>query len=479
MKKNLVWFRNDLRVYDNTALYQSCKFYEDKVIALFIDTPEQWKNHFISQKKISFMHHNLISLEEKLSEINITLYYYQSTTFLQSIKYLIHFCHQKKINNLFYNYQYEINERNRDYIVKKKLSEQGILVKGFHDSILVPINDIKNKKKNSYKKFSIFNEKIKKYLKKNIIRCLPIPIKRKDKDNDATSFFKFKKSIIKFNKKIFPIGEQAAVERLKNFFKYKINDYSFNRNIPSLDGTSMLSPYLSIGIISSRRCFFMFLKNKNSNPPDTIYNSSWFNEIIWREFYYHLLVSHPNLSKSKSMSEWENFMNWENNSNYFDAWKNGCTGFPIVDAGMRQLKEIGWMHPRLRMITSSFLVKNLLIDWRKGEKYFMSQLIDGDFAINNGGWQWCSSFGTDYVPYIRFFNPFLQSKKIDKSGNFIKNFIPELNNVPNNFIHNPHEWSNKKKCFVNYPDPIVDYNDTKKKFMLIFNKAQLEFKKQV
>jgi len=477
MQKNLMWFRNDLRLYDNTALYQACKFNEDKVLALFIATPKQWHEHFMSKKKISFIYYHLLSLQKELSKLNIILYYYESTDFLNSIEYLISFCQKHRIKNIFYNYQYEINERYRDYLVKKKLSQKGFFVRGFHDHILLSNDKIKNKNNEPYKVFSFFKKKIIQNLYNHIPECFPIPSKRK---LDQDIFFhpiSCENLNLNFDKNIFPIGEKQAIDRLSNFCVYKNNDYSFKRNFPFLDSTSMLSPYLSIGVISSRHCLMMLLKKNKNIPIYTVLTSSWFNQILWREFYYHLLIGFPKVSKSESLVEWEKKINWVNNTNYFNAWKTGSTGFPIIDAGMRQLNKLGWMHNRLRMITSSFLVKNLLIDWRKGEKYFISNLIDGDLALNNGGWQWSASIGCDPVPYIRMFNPLRQSKFFDKSGFFIKKFIPELKNVPDNYIHEPHKWSKKHNCKIDYPSPIVDYMESRKKSLFIFNKVRLNFKK--
>ncbi|AHG60083.1 deoxyribodipyrimidine photo-lyase [Buchnera aphidicola] len=479
MKKNLIWFRNDLRLYDHTALHEACKSDTDKVIALFIATPEEWKKHYISEKKISFMYYNLISLEKDLLKLNIILHYHESTNFLKSIQYLMYFCFKHKINNLFYHYQYEFDERNRDFLVKKKLSQQGVFVQGFHDNLLVSHELIKNKNNKAYKVFSFFKKKITQYLYKNKIpECFSIPLKRKPDENYC--FFNSvssEKLDFKFDKKIFPVGEIEAFNRLKNFCIYKVNDYSLERNFPFLNSTSMLSPYLSIGIISSRHCLSMFLKTKINISLNNFFNSSWINQILWREFYYHLLISFPKLSKNQALVEWENRIDWNNNIKHFNAWKEGNTGFPIVDAGMRQLNELGWMHNRVRMITSNFLVKNLFIDWRMGEKYFMSHLIDGDLALNNGGWQWSASIGTDSVPYIRILNPLNQSKKFDISGVFIKKFIPELRNVPNEYIHQPHEWSKKMKCKIDYPDPIINYDDSRKRTLLIFKRVRSYFKK--
>lgn len=281
---------------------------------------------------------------------------------------------------------------------------------------------------------------------------------------------------INFNNKTFPIGEKKAINCLKYFCENKIHDYTSKRNFPYLNNTSMLSPYLSAGIISSRQCLQMILKAENNITSKFLFNSVWFNQILWREFYYHLLIGFPQISYSQSLSEWEKDINWSEDYHYFDSWKKGKTGFPIIDAGMRQLKKIGWMHNRLRMITSSFLVKNLFINWRHGEKYFMLNLIDGDFALNNGGWQWSASIGTDSVPYTRFFNPLSQSKFFDSEGAFIKKFVPELKDVPNNYIHAPHEWFKKQNYKTNYPDPIINYAESKKKNLLVFNKARLTYK---
>lgn len=477
MQKNLIWFRNDFRLYDNIALYEACKSDADKVMALFISTPKQWYDYSISDKKISFIYHHVLSLRQELSKLNIILHYHESTDFLNSIKYLIYFCHKHKINNLFYNYQYEIDERNRDNLAKKKLSQKNIIVNGFHSNILVSDKYIKNQKNETYKIYSCFKKKIVQNLYGNIPKCVPIPLKRKPDKDCFSNFFSFKNLICNFNKHIFPIGEKAAIFRLKKFLSNKLNDYSLKRNFPFLASTSMLSPYLSSGIISSRHCLMMLLKTKKNLPLDTVLNCPWFNQLLWREFYYHLLIGFPILSKCKSLVEWEKNINWSNNIKHFQAWKQGNTGYPIVDAGMRQLNELGWMHNRLRMITSSFLVKNLLINWREGEKYFISHLIDGDLALNNGGWQWSASIGCDSVPYIRTFNPYSQSKNFDISGDFIKRFIPELKMVPNDYIHQPHEWSKQKNYKLDYPNPIINYIDSRKKSLLIFNQARFFFKK--
>ncbi|QCI18841.1 deoxyribodipyrimidine photo-lyase [Buchnera aphidicola] len=472
MNKNLIWFRNDLRIYDNTALYNACLSDIDEVIGLFIFTPKQWQKHFVSIKKISFIYQNVMLLKKELLKLNIFLHHYECNDFSSSAEYLLYFCQKNKINNLFYNYQYEINEKNRDNLIIQKLSIHGISTKGFHDNVLIEPNKIKNKSDKSYKKFYFFKKKIIDHLLKKIPICFPIPKKRIFQKYNIFPIYHIQNYNINFNKNLFPIGEKQAINKLKYFCSYKIEDYFLKRNFPYLNNTSMLSPYLSLGIISARTCLKIILKKYKTKDLFVILNSAWINEIIWREFYYHLLINFPLLGKSQSLYTWEKKINWENNINYFNAWKTGTTGFPIIDAAMRQLNKIGWMHNRLRMITSSFLVKNLLIDWRQGEKYFMHNLIDGDYALNNGGWQWSASIGTDSSPYFRIFNPLRQSKIFDKLGCFIKKYLPELKLIPNNYIHNPYEWITKNNYTIDYPKPIINYKNSKEKCLLVYQLAQ-------
>lgn len=473
MNKNLIWFRNDLRIYDNTALYKACLSDTDQVIGLFIFTPKQWDKHYVSIKKISFLYQNLIFLQKELLKLNIILHHHECTDFLNSAEYLFYFCHKNKINRLFYNYQYEINEKHRDHLITQKLSEQGVSVEGFHDNILIEPIKIRSKNNESYKKFYFFKKKIIDSLSKKIPICFPIPKKRNFNNYNIYPVHFIKNVNINFNENLFPIGEKAAINKLKYFCSNKIEDYLLKRNFPYLNNTSMLSPYLSLGVISVRHCLQIFLKKYKKKSLTIALNSSWINEIIWREFYYHLLINFPILGKSESLLQWEKKISWENNVNYFNAWKNGQTGFPIIDAAMKQLNKIGWMHNRLRMITSSFLVKNLLIDWREGEKYFMYNLIDGDYALNNGGWQWSASIGSDSAPYIRIFNPLRQSKIFDKSGIFIKKYLPELKIIPDNHIHSPHKWIINNGCKIDYPKPIINYKNSKEKFLSTYQLAQL------
>ena len=229
-------------------------------------------------------------------------------------------------------------------------------------------------------------------------------------------------------------GFQVALTQLKSFTDH-LTDYQQNRDFPDLPGTSRLSMFLKNGSLTSAQ-IIQALRLQGLIWTQKTGKVQFLKEIVWREFYYHILYHRPDVEKNAFNLNYQNIQ-WENNNGLFLRWKEGTTGFPIVDAGMRELRETGWMHNRVRMIVASFLVKDLLIDWRWGENYFMKELLDGDLAPNNGGWQWAASTGCDPQPYFRIFNPWLQSEKFDPNANYIRKFVPELRKIPTKAIHRP------------------------------------------
>jgi deoxyribodipyrimidine photo-lyase len=221
------------------------------------------------------------------------------------------------------------------------------------------------------------------------------------------------------------------------------------------NGTSTLSPYLASGIVSARQCFH-YAMIKRHHAASSVGFDTWISELCWRDFYKHILVAFPKVCRNQPFKDETKALKWQQDEVLFTAWCNGKTGYPIIDAAMRQLKKTGWMHNRLRMITAMFLTKDLFIDWRLGERFFMQHLVDGDFSANNGGWQWSASTGNDAVPYFRIFNPVLQSKKFDPDGRFIRQFIPEISHLSDQQIHLPHAKGQVSQ--LNYPLPIVDHS---------------------
>lgn len=263
---------------------------------------------------------------------------------------------------------------------------------------------------------------------------------------------------------LFQPGEREAQRRLAVFLSGAIYEYQDARNRPDLDGTSTLSPYFRFGMLSARQAV-LAARQAAENAPDTQARSScetWINEIIWREFYQSILYHFPFVLQTAFKPSLRS-ISWQNKPQDLRAWQMGLTGYPIVDAGMRQLAATGWMHNRVRMITASFLVKHLLVDWREGERWFMRSLIDGDPAANNGGWQWTAGTGTDAAPFFRIFNPVIQGEKFDPAGEYVRRWVPELERVPQKFIHAPWKMSSEQQhaarvmIGIDYPAPIVDH----------------------
>jgi deoxyribodipyrimidine photo-lyase len=279
---------------------------------------------------------------------------------------------------------------------------------------------------------------------------------------------------------IFPAGEVEAQRRLAKFTDSFINRYAEDRNRMDLDGTSGISPYLRFGMLSARQAAWaareadeLAIDTKAQQGAET-----WLNELIWREFYAAILYHFPYVRQTAFRPELRNIP-WRDDLEGFNAWAGGRTGYPVVDAAMRQLNDIGWIHNRARMITASFLTKDLLIDWREGERYFMQHLLDGDPAANNGGWQWSAGTGTDAAPYFRIFSPMLQGKKFDPQGTYVRRWVPELVNVPNRFIHTPWEMpaniQSQAGCVIgkNYPAPIVAHAEARKRVLAAYREGVL------
>ncbi len=282
----------------------------------------------------------------------------------------------------------------------------------------------------------------------------------------------------------FVAGEAEAQRRLSAFTQGErppIERYRDDRNRPDLDGTSQLSPYLRFGMISARQAVVAGLAARAAaGSADVIGGAdTWISELIWREFYLAILHHFPFVRRGSFQRQYDAIA-WENDQASFAAWCEGRTGYPVVDAAMRQLRASGWMHNRSRMIVASFLVKDLLIDWRWGERWFMQHLVDGDPAANNGGWQWTAGVGTDAAPYFRVFNPVLQGRKFDPQGDYVRRWLPELKNVPDKFIHEPWTMSLSQQqragCMIDsdYPAPIVDHKAARERVLATYSAAKKE-----
>lgn len=471
----LIWFRQDLRVRDHAALWHACQ--QGACIGLIILSPEQWKMHDDAPIKINFYLRQLQSLKLELEQLNIPLIIQVIPYWKDIANYISELTHQLHIENVYSNIEIGVNELKRDKAVQQALNQHGKELFLFHDRPIFPLRSIRNQSQQPYQVFSAFKKAC--YSKLDISglpQCYPIPEKQNTypqsfsniKSLDLEDIEAFSdSSISKEQQDLWPTGEDFALEQLDLFIEEHLSHYKLERDFPNVEGTSQLSPYLNLGILSIRQCLQALFRSEHGNFHLTNEGQqTWLDELLWREFYQHILFDFPHVSKHYPFKHNTQNIKWENNPEHLLAWQMGQTGIPIIDAGMRQLQKTGWMHNRVRMITAMFLCKNLLIDWRLGEQWFMQHLIDGDLAANNGGWQWCASTGTDAVPYFRIFNPIAQSKKFDPNGDYIRQWVNELAHLDNKMIHEP--YSTKPNPQLNYPKPIVDLKKTRIKAIETF-----------
>lgn len=467
-----VWFRSDLRVQDNPALWQALNQKPSlEVCGLFYITLQQWRQYHWGDNKISFVLQSLNELQKELANLNIELTVRVCDTFDECAKDIVEFLKQNKTENLYYNIEYELNENLRDQKILSALKDTDITIHASHDQCLIPPGIILNKQNAPYSVFTPFKAACYKYLHQHAIKLYPTP---KPQVQNMAAIKPNNPHIIHFIQnpilKSWPSDYANVAKRLKNFCDTKIQDYQEFRDFPAESATSTLSPYLACGRLSVRQCFNAAIA-KNENEFDTGNQgvTCWINELLWRDFYKQIIFHYPDICKGHNFKRKYDKLNWSKNEKLFILWQQGQTGIPIIDAAMRQLTQTGWMHNRLRMIVAMYLTKNLLIDWRHGEQFFSQHLVDLDFAANNSGWQWSASTGTDAVPYFRIFNPIEQSKKFDPQGKFIKKFCPELANLPLTSLHDPsNNLTQKELENLNYPKRQVDLSATRARAIKYF-----------
>ena len=467
----LVWFRSDLRLEDNPALRNAFEN-SKKVHALYIFSNKQLTKHNEANVKIDFIIKNLFLLEKKLTKLNVPLTVIKSDGFDNDVSLIGEFIDKKNIDKAFWNNQFGEDEAIRDKLVHDELDSKNIQVSTFDDQIVYEPGFLKTGQGLPYSVFTPFKRK---WIENFEMDFLDFEYKYEPREslnyssNIRDFDFNFE-TTHQVNMDLWPAGEDEAEIKLLKFLDEKVINYSKNRNDPILDGTSRISAYLASGIISSKKCILEALKINNFEfSSGHIGVTKWIDEIVWREFYKNIMFSFPKVSKGQPFQDYSKAVKWRYDENEFIAWKEGKTGFPIVDAAMRQLIYEGWMHNRLRMVVAMFFTKNMLHDWRLGEAYFMQNLIDGDFSSNNGGWQWSSSTGTDAAPYFRIFNPITQSTNFDKNGEFIKKYIPELKDLDKSVIHNPPK-EHRKYC--KYPEPILDLKESRLRAIEAFKQAK-------
>ena len=438
-KIGLFWLRDDFRLAKNNGLIEASANH-DQVVVFYLYKQDIYKEQEAQKWWLS---KSLLNFRKKLNNLNITLEIIETSSF----KFFFEKLTKKKDIAIYWNKVYEPDYLKFDKYLISILKNKNIHHKRFKGNALNEIDEIKKNDGTPFKVFTPFWRNAEKFY----IEKIPPKERIIKKCKKKTTYFKNciepekilpKKNWFKNFEKIWFPDEQNALKELQNFIKERISDYSERRNFPNIVGTSKLSPFIKFGHLHVETIWNECLKQKSKS----IGTSKFLAEIGWREFNHSLINHFPHMLKNNYSKKFDKFP-WEKNSKFLNAWKKGMTGYPIVDAGMRELYSTGWMHNRVRMIVGSFLVKHLLIDWKYGEKYFKNCLLDYSPASNVAGWQWVAGCGADAAPYFRIFNPILQGEKFDKEGEYVKKWVPELNNLSKKFIHKPWEYSDKKFKF--------------------------------
>ncbi|KAG0202245.1 hypothetical protein BGX28_005182 [Mortierella sp. GBA30] len=481
-KNTLMWFRNDLRLQDNRALDAASKQAKigDKkcLVALYIISESEWESHDEAPVKIDFWMRNLAELKKALDKLNIPLIVKRAGAKSDVVGLMESVIKELDISHVCWNAEYMVDERKRDIAVKKALVKlPGVYVAEYEDQCVAPPKEIQTKTLGPFTAFEPFSNAWRTRVETNPQYLRPSDMPEANPVEAKQLYAQYFREIIPSShthsleraeiERLYPAGEEAAQARLREFMEKTVLQYHTIRDRPYEQGSNPLNPYIASGILSIRQC--VSAARAANNNKIMIGNEgvkTWITEIIWKEFYRHILVSFPRVCKNRAFDTATENIRWSNDDRKFQMWCQGKTGYPIVDAGMRQLNTLGCMHSRVRMIVACFLVKDLMIDWQKGEKYFMHNLIDGDMASNNGGWQWCASTGAEAQPYYRIFNPLQQSQRFDPNGDYIRQWVPELRKLSNAQIHDPyHALSAKDFGKLAYPKPIVDHAEAKKKFV--------------
>ncbi len=465
------WFRRDLRAINHAALQAHAAELDGRILGVFFFDSTFLARSDFSHGRFAFFLKTLQSLQERLREQRGDLLVLDSPPTLGFEQLFTDLKNQglPLPQSLSFCRDYEPFARHRDAAVSDLLEEKfGIRVRTARDHLLIEPHELTRAGDPSegsfYKIYTPFSRRwfelfqtpeIQSRLKlvgeqKFSMRWSDLIGESPQWTDQLEAFITGNESQVKI--KIPKAGSDTA-HRVLSAFRPLIGEYERNRDFPAVRGTSQMSIFFKNGSITSAEVIATLgLQKQQWKDPSSA--NKFLKEIVWREFYYHILYHCPEVETQAFNPKFRNLA-WQNREDYFEAWKEGKTGYPIVDAGMRQLKQTGWMHNRVRMIVASFLTKDLLVDWRWGEKYFMKTLLDGDLAPNNGGWQWAASTGCDPQPYFRIFNPTLQSERFDQAGEYIRKFVPERSQLQGKAIHHP-------------IDPIVDHAAQKSKALALF-----------
>ncbi len=461
---SIVWFRKDLRVFDNPALFHAVAE-SSSVIPIFIDEEQAYPLGGASKW---WLHKSLQSLAEALQG-KLSFHKGDPLEVLEKI------CRDTRAVTIYWNRRYEPSAIETDKKIKSTLEEKGIQVKTYNSHLLNEPWTVKNNQGDYFKVFTPYWKRC--VADSKISACLAVPSLEKLQSTQGCSLDDFKLLPTKPDwagglREAWTPGEVSAQERLLDFVD-NLSGYKENRNRPDIPATSRLSPHLAWGEISVSQIWHAIHQAIESGEVPESDALNFLSEIGWREFSYHLLFHIPTMPTHPLRSQFAKFP-WHTDPDAFKAWSKGLTGYPIVDAGMRELWHTGYMHNRVRMIVASFLIKDLLIPWQDGESWFWDTLVDADLANNSASWQWVAGCGADASPYFRIFNPVLQGEKFDPKGVYVRRWIPELANLSDEFIHQPWTASESKllgagiRLGQTYPQPMIDHDFARKRALELY-----------
>jgi deoxyribodipyrimidine photo-lyase len=466
-QSSICWFRRDLRLCDHAALYHALKTSRSVQCVFVFDTTILEKLTDKQDRRVEFIWLGLHELNQHLQILGSSLRVLHGNP-VELIPKLALELHAEAV---FCNHDYEPDAVSRDSAVAEALAQADLAFHDYKDQVIFEKSEVLN---GSGKPYNVFTPYKNAWLKKlNDFYLRPYPTERYFSSlaqNDSSGIPSLESlgfAAGKLNTKALPTGESGALSLFDDFTQ-RIEQYKEARNFPSVKGVSYLSTHLRFGTISIRK-IAAYAHNIGGAGAET-----WLSELIWREFYQMLLHHYPHLAQGQTFKPQFNSIPFPNDHAKFAAWAEGRTGFPIIDAAMRQLNQTGYMHNRLRMVVASFLVKDLHIDWRWGERYFAQHLLDFDLAANNGGWQWASSTGCDAQPWFRIFNPVTQSQKFDPEGKFIRHYVTELAQCTDKWIHAPWLMPDVEQQHCNviigkaYPLPAVDHAIARVKTLVLY-----------
>lgn len=492
----LAWFREDLRVDDQRALLAAvadATAQGTTVHAVWCAVPQQWDAHDMGDNRRWFVLESVRELAQTLATAGIPLTVLDAGDFAGSTVGVARHAQAVGASALYFNDEYPLNELHRDQTMMALCAQAGIAVHRFHDGVLVPPAAFVNKSGTPYTVFTPYRQSWYRYLAGDPAIHPKAFVATAPRADDALLQRELQATlhtldglqralaVLQSVRAGWPPGEREARRRLKNFVGGVIQGYRDARDIPAEPGTSVLSPYLAAGCLSPRRALAVA---RAANHGDFAEGNAgvvtWVSELAWRDFYRQVMFHFPQVARGQAFRRGTDAIAWRRHEGDFAAWCEGRTGYPLVDAAMRQLVHTGWMHNRLRMVTAMFLSKDLLIDWRLGERFFARHLVDWDFAANNGGWQWSASTGTDAAPYFRLFSPVRQGERFDPEGRFVRHWLPELRQLPDRHVHAP--WlagaaGQKKRGAVDlfaapaFPEPIIDHERAKARVLATFRAA--------